>query len=102
MILLNYNLPPWLVTKRYFLMLALIIFGNKSVKAENVDVYMQLLIEELQVLWTSVQTFDVFSKETFMLQAMCIWSVHDFLAFGLFARCVTRGHKGFPPCGLTT
>jgi hypothetical protein len=31
---------------------------------------------------------------------MCIWSVHDFPAFGLFARCVTKGHKGCPPCGL--
>jgi hypothetical protein len=63
---------------------------------------MQSLIEELKVLCTSVQTFDVYSKETFMLQAMCIWSVHDFFAFGLFTRCVTRGHKGFPPCGPTT
>jgi hypothetical protein len=37
-----------------------------------------------------------------MLQAMCKWSVHDFLAFRLFARCVTKGHKGCPPCDPTT
>jgi len=33
---------------------------------------------------------------------MCIWSVHDFPAFGLFTGCVTKGHKGCPPCGPTT
>jgi hypothetical protein len=66
-ILLNYNLLPWLVTKQYLLMLALIIPRKEFVKVENVDVYLQLFIEDLQVLWTSVQAFDVFSKETFML-----------------------------------
>jgi len=39
-ILLNYNLPPWLMTKQYLLMLALIILGKKFVKVENVDVYL--------------------------------------------------------------
>lgn len=33
---------------------------------------------------------------------MCIWNVHDFPAFGLFAGCVTKGHKRCPPCGPTT
>ena len=34
-LLLNYNLPPWLVTKRFFLMLALIIPRKESVTADN-------------------------------------------------------------------
>ena len=34
-VLLNYNLPPWLVTKRFFLMLALIIPGKESVTSES-------------------------------------------------------------------
>jgi hypothetical protein len=46
-VLLNYNLPPWLVTKRFFLMLALIIPGQESVTSENIDVYLALLIEDL-------------------------------------------------------
>ena len=29
-VLLNYNLPPWLVTKRFFIMLALFIPGKES------------------------------------------------------------------------
>jgi len=67
MILLNYNLPPWLVTKQYFLMLALIIHGNFFVTSINVDVYQQPLIKELQLLWSGVQAFDVSSKESFNL-----------------------------------
>jgi hypothetical protein len=37
-ILLNYNLPPWLVTKRYFLMLGLIIPGKESMISATMDV----------------------------------------------------------------
>jgi hypothetical protein len=46
-ILLNYCLPPWLVTKRYFLMLALIIRSKKSITSGNADAYLHPLIEEL-------------------------------------------------------
>jgi hypothetical protein len=82
-------------------MLALIILGKDSVTSRNVDVYLQPFIEKLQVLWNGVQTFDLFSKENFNLRAMCIWSVHDFLAYKLFIGCVTKGHVGCPPCGPT-
>jgi hypothetical protein len=33
---------------------------------------------------------------------MCIWNIHDFPAYGLFAGCVTKGLVGCPPCGLAT
>jgi hypothetical protein len=39
-LLLNYNLPPWLQTKKPFVMLALLIPGPKSVMYKDVDVYM--------------------------------------------------------------
>jgi hypothetical protein len=45
-----YNLPPWLVTKTFFVILALIIPGKESMKMHNIDVYMAPLIEGLQVL----------------------------------------------------
>jgi len=31
-----------------------------------------------------------------------MWSIHDFLAYGLFAGCVSKGHVGCPSCGPTT
>lgn len=50
--LLNYNLPPWLTIKHFFVMLTLLILGKESIKNENIDVYLQLLVEELKLLWT--------------------------------------------------
>jgi len=40
LVLLNYNHPPWLVTKHYFLMLTLIILGKRSCTCNNVDVHL--------------------------------------------------------------
>ncbi len=38
--LLNYNLPPWFVTNKFFVMLMLLMFGKESIKMHNFDVYM--------------------------------------------------------------
>jgi hypothetical protein len=48
--ILNYNLPPWLTTKKFFLMLTLLIPGKSLVKSCNIDVYMVPLLKELQLL----------------------------------------------------
>jgi hypothetical protein len=53
-LLFNYNLPPWLVTKKLFVMLALIILGKEFMKMHNIDAHMAPIIEELQVLWKGV------------------------------------------------
>jgi hypothetical protein len=42
-----YNLPPWLVTKKFFITLSLLISGKESPTSENIDVYLQPLLEEL-------------------------------------------------------
>ncbi len=39
-LLLNYNLLPWLSTKHLFAMLTLLILGLESVKNENIDIYL--------------------------------------------------------------
>jgi hypothetical protein len=56
--LLNYNLPPWLVTKRFFLMLALLIPGPESITVENIDMYLAPLIKELLMLWDGISATD--------------------------------------------
>ena len=45
--LLNYNLPPWLCTKKFFVILTLLIPGKQSVTSEHLDVYLEPLVEEL-------------------------------------------------------
>ena len=112
-VLLNYNLPPWLVTKRFFVMLSLIIPGKESVKEENIHVYLAPLVEELQRLWEGVKAKDgsILEKThecventhntnpNFKLKAILMWSIHDFPAYGLLAGQVTKGYRGCPPCG---
>jgi hypothetical protein len=45
--LLNYNIPPWLTTKKFFVMFALLIPGKESVILNFFDVYLQPIVEEV-------------------------------------------------------
>jgi hypothetical protein len=42
-----YNLPPFLVMKKFFVQLFILIPGKESPTSDNVDVYIQPLIDEL-------------------------------------------------------
>ncbi len=79
--------------KCYFLMMALIIPNKESTTNGNVyiHVYWEPLIEKIQMFWKGVMTFDAHQGVTFSLKEMCMWNIHNFLAYGLFARCVTKG-----------
>ena len=48
-ILISYNLPPWTWMKRSFFMLSLLIPDPTSPE-NDIDVYLQLLVEELKEL----------------------------------------------------
>ena len=100
--MLNYNLPPWLVTKNFFMMLTLIITGKKSINDKNIDVYLAPLIEELQTLWEGVDCLDGSRKncedEAFKLHGILMWTVNDFPAYRLLSSQVTKGYRACPIC----
>ena len=50
-LLMNYNIAPWLTTKNYFIMLAMLIPDPKSVTADHFNIFIEPLIEELLNLW---------------------------------------------------
>ncbi|KAH7851731.1 hypothetical protein Vadar_015845 [Vaccinium darrowii] len=52
-ILMPYNLPPWMCMKQPYFMLSLLIPG-RSAPGNNMDVYLQPLIDELKELWEAV------------------------------------------------
>jgi hypothetical protein len=58
-LVLNYNLPPWLFTNLFFLLLSLIIPGPDNLKSSNFDVYLAPVLEELAKLWKGVRGVDV-------------------------------------------
>ncbi|CAL2277834.1 unnamed protein product [Prunus armeniaca] len=53
-ILVTYNLPPWLCMKRKFMILTLLIFGPKQ-PGNDIDVYLEPLIDDLKSLWDGIR-----------------------------------------------
>ena len=99
---LNYNLPPWLITKNFFVMLSLIIPGKESVRDQNINVYLQPLVEELELFWHEVPAYDVSSPRgmgDFQLWALLLWTIHEYPTYGLISGCATKGYQGCPVCG---
>ena len=100
-----YNLPPWLLTKKFFMSLALLIPGPKSPTAENIDVFLAPIVRDLQKLWVGVPAINMAMPEgnrRFTLRAMLIWTVNDFPAYGLLSSQQVSGYKGCPLCGPET
>ena len=100
-----YNLPPWLLTKKFFISLAIVILGPKAPTAENIDVYMAPLIRDLLELWDGVPAVNMSKPEgerRFTLRGMLMWTVNDFPAYGLLVGQQVHGYKGCPVCGPET
>jgi hypothetical protein len=86
-------------------MLILLIPSKNFVKNNNVDVYLVPLVEELQELWRGVDAWDICQtngRRRNTLHAILIWARHDFPAYGLFSRQITKGYEGYPSCGPNT
>ncbi|KAF5442108.1 hypothetical protein F2P56_036942 [Juglans regia] len=101
-ILVPYNLPPWLCMKDQFFMTSLIIPGPKSA-GNDIDVYLQPLLDELIEFWEhGVPTFDASIKETFVLHAALMWTINDFPTYGNLSGWSTKGKLACPSCNEGT
>lgn len=100
--LVAYNLPPSLCMAKEHLLLTLLIPGPKQ-PGNNIDVYLEPLIEDLKELWVNgVSTYDAFTKSTFNLKALLLWTINDFPAYGNLSGYSTHGRKACPVCGVQT
>ena len=101
-LLLNYNLPPWLTTKKFFVMLALLIPGRESVTSETFDVYLEPLVEELLELWARIPAYNVTKDvgcRSFQLRTMLLWTIHDFPGYDTVGGFTHQGYAACPWCG---
>ncbi|KAM6593613.1 hypothetical protein CsatA_001316 [Cannabis sativa] len=100
--LVMYNLPPWLVMKRKFNMLSLMISGPNQ-PGHNIDVYLAPLIDDLKDLYENgVETYDGLKKEIFKLKAVLLWTVSDFPAYSNLSGLSTKGYQSCPICCTNT
>jgi hypothetical protein len=71
--------------KPEFTMLSLLIPGPQS-PGNNIDVYLQPLIEELKVLWESgVETYDASQNHMFQMRAALLWTISDYPAYAMLS-----------------
>lgn len=92
-----YNLPPWLCMKRKYIMLCLLISGPKE-PGNDIDVFLQPLIEDLQKLWVGKQVYDAYKKEYFLLRGILLWTISDYPAYSNLSGNIVKGYNGCPVC----
>lgn len=93
-----YNMSPSMCMKKPFIFLSLLIPGPKNPK-NNLDVYMQPLIDELKHLWSvGSLTYDISKKQNFNLRAALLWTISDFPAYSMLSGWNTFGKKACPYC----
>ncbi|XP_062014292.1 uncharacterized protein LOC133730785 [Rosa rugosa] len=97
-ILVSYNLPPWLCMKRKYMMLTLLISGPKQ-PGNDIDVYLQPLIDDLKILWDGVEgVYDAYRNQYFTLKAVLFWTINDFPAYGNLSGSIVKGYNACPIC----
>jgi hypothetical protein len=104
-LILIYNFEPWFVTKKFFISLCILISGKKSPTPSNIDVFIRLLLRELKELWHGVHALDFSQPQghrSFTLRVCLMWTISDFLAYGLISGLTCKGYKGCPCCGPDT
>ncbi|XP_074362564.1 uncharacterized protein LOC141702850 [Apium graveolens] len=96
-LMLIYNLPPWLCMKRKYIMLCLLIFGSTQ-PGNDIDVFLQTLIDDLKKLWHGKQVYDAYKNEQFLLRGILLWTISDYPAYSNLSGNIIKGYNGCPIC----
>lgn len=101
-VLINYNLPPWLLMKTSHLMVVLLVPGPK--KPESLDPYLKIIIDELLTLWsTGIEVYDVsralHNEQRFTLRAILMWTTSDWPGLYELSGLQVSGYAACHLCG---
>jgi hypothetical protein len=90
------NLPPSVCFQRQNIFLSLIIPGHPE---NNMGVFMGPVFDELVRAWEEgVWTYDRATKTNFKIHVWYHYSLHDFLAYGIFCAWCVHGKFPCPIC----
>jgi len=84
-----------------YMITSMLIPGPKA-PGNDIDVYLQPLIDELIELWGGVEAYDASTKRKFTLKAALLWTINDFSALGNLSRMSTKGKYACPSCHTDT
>ncbi|XP_049406168.1 uncharacterized protein LOC125869771 [Solanum stenotomum] len=96
-ILIPYNLPPWLCMKQPYMILSTIIDGPCA-PGNDIDVYLQPLVDELKELWVGVATYDISNNHMFQMRATLLWTISDFPGLGNLSGYGVKTRYACPCC----
>ncbi|XP_041004046.1 uncharacterized protein LOC121249404 [Juglans microcarpa x Juglans regia] len=101
-LLVPYNLSPWLCMKDPYMIMSSLIPGPKA-PGNDIDVFLRPLVAELKELWEKgIDTYDSFKSETFRLHATLLWMINDFPAYSNLFGWSTKGKMTCPTCNVET
>lgn len=78
--LVDYRIPPWLPSKKWHLFLSLLI--AIKYKAEHMDIYLPLVVDELKFFWEVINIQNVSRHKVHRpleLRKILLWTMHDFV-----------------------
>lgn len=88
--------------KNPFFIKSLLIPGPKSPE-NDIDVYLQPLVDELKELWEDgIPTYDASTGTNFVLHVIVVWTINEFPAYGNLSRWNTKGFLACPTCNKET
>ena len=76
-------------------------FPRPEATGNEIDIYFQLLVEELLTVWIdapTVKCYDAYKKEIFDLHAMLVHTIQDMPALGNISGQKTKGDVGCVTC----
>ncbi|KAK4390375.1 hypothetical protein Sango_2100800 [Sesamum angolense] len=98
-ILTPYNLLPRMCMISEYMFLTMVIHHGPSKPKGLIDVYLDLLIEELQNLWhVGVLAHDNVNNEIFTMRAVLMLTMNNIPAYGMASGWSTLGVMGCPIC----
>ena len=67
------------------------VIPSPSSPERKIDVCLRPLIDELTQLWSSrALTCDISRKQNFVIRVALMWTINDFLAYGMVSGCSTH------------
>ncbi|XP_072060383.1 uncharacterized protein [Arachis hypogaea] len=77
--------------------------NGQTSPGNDIDVYLQPLIEELKELWElGVETYDAARNKTFQMHAALLWIISDFPPYAMLSGWSTKGKLACPSCNYGT